>query len=66
MTGERNINRKHVNYRTAGRIKKKVRKLNIKKEALSNKKVEAPKKVEEMTKKQRREEVKKSKRADKK
>ena len=51
MTGERNINRKKVNPLKAGRIKKRVRKLNQKKEAEKR----VPLRMEDMTKKQRRE-----------
>ena len=47
MTGERNINRKKVNPLKAGRIKKRVRKLNQKKEAEKR----VPLRMEDMTKK---------------
>ncbi|CAD8169971.1 unnamed protein product [Paramecium pentaurelia] len=60
MTGDRNINRKHVNYRKAGKIKKKLHKQQIKKAALSNKTTQ-PKSIEDMTKKDRRELIKKKK-----
>ncbi|CAD8100494.1 unnamed protein product [Paramecium sonneborni] len=65
MTGDRNINRKHVNYRKAGKIKKKLHKQQIKKAALSNKTTQ-PKSIEDMTKKDRRELVKKQKKIQKK
>ena len=65
MTGDRNINRKHVNYRKAGKIKKKLHKQQIKKAALINKTAQ-PKKIEEMTKKDRREQVKKQRKREKK
>ncbi|CAD8115548.1 unnamed protein product [Paramecium primaurelia] len=60
MTGDRNINRKHVNYRKARKIKKKLHKQYIKKAALSNKTTQ-PKSIKDMTKKDRRELIKKKK-----
>lgn len=67
MLSERNINRKGVNYRTAGKIKKKLRKQNAKKKALHDRPIPLNEiKSEDLTKKQRRELVKRDKKKIKK